>query len=124
MQKLVISAFVFWSVAAAASAEEVKTQARVVTGAVEVDVVFMAEDNCHRIINAAPGAPAGQEVPPEVVAATVRIAREEGTCEQKTTPLAVSFALPDKERTTETVKIYYIDREGNVITTESVATPR
>lgn len=122
MRKIFLFALAICSTTAAA--QDSKTRARVVTGAVEVDAVFMAEDTCHRIINAVPGAPAGQEVPEEAAAATVRIAREQGRCDTKSTPLSVSFALPDKERNTASVQIYYIDREGKVISTESVATPR
>jgi hypothetical protein len=107
-----------------ASGQESGTKVRVAQGAVEVDAVFVAPDTCHRIINAGPGAPAGHDVASRAIAATVRIAREEGRCEQRPTPLTAPFALPDNEGKNETVQLFYIDREGQVLSSEQVRIPR
>lgn len=82
-------------------------------GAVDVRVIYLAQEDCWAIVSARQGLPnaATDEPTDRHLYMTVAIRRNAGSCAQRNTPLATRLALRDKPGTIS-LDILFVDERG------------
>lgn len=101
--------------AGAATAERGATTAEADgAGTVAVDIIYFAEDDCIRIVDAREGGPAGIEGPQRTLVVTVTIARSPTACPQGLRKLERRISIADRKDALS-VDIFFVDTTGKLI---------